>query len=78
MSPVIRKNTPTLVLIKIDRQMGFHVDRATHRFWFLVKRGRQMGSPVGRAATPILASVNGNHQMEFQVDQAIQTYFGSG
>jgi len=58
--------------------MGFHVDRATHRFWFLVKRGRQMGSPVGRAATPILASVDGNHQMEFQVDQAIQTYFGSG
>jgi hypothetical protein len=58
--------------------MGFHVDRATPRFWFLVKGGCQIGSPVGRAATPILALVNGNRQMEFQVYQAIQTDFGSG
>jgi hypothetical protein len=57
--------------------MEFHVDRATHKFWFLVKGVRQMGYPVGRAATPILALVNGNRQMEFHVDQAIQIDFGS-
>jgi len=57
--------------------MGFHVDWATHKFWFLVKRGHQIGSQVGQAATPILALVKKNRQMEFQVDQAIETNFGS-